>query len=90
MFNDELLVYLKGLHPDRPDQPIEVQMLVDRNEVEGMSGQPRRSRPANGWVRVTLARSKGGVAEVILPQPAQPVGESLLVDDQELSRAAGR
>lgn len=89
MFTDELLVYLDGLDPVHPEQAIKAQMLVDRREVEGLVGTPSRDRPAAGWVRVTLAKESGGVAEVVLPQPAQPFGEILLVDSRQLKRAAG-
>jgi hypothetical protein len=85
MFRGELLVYLHGFDPERVDQRIKVQMLADENEVVGLSGVPKRNQPVAGWVRVTLAREQpSGIAEVILPQPAQPVGETLVVDAKEL------
>jgi hypothetical protein len=89
MFRDELLVFLHALHPDRPGETIKVQLLVDQNEVKNLDRQPQRKRPASGWLKVTLANETKGVAEVVLPQPAQPVGESMLVDVNELKKEAG-
>jgi hypothetical protein len=92
MFRDELLVYLNGLDPVEKGKTIRVQLLVDQQEVEGLRGTPRRHQPAEGWLKVTLTSEEGpddGIAHVILPQPAQPVGESLLVDAAELKLIAG-
>jgi hypothetical protein len=87
MFKGELLVFLDGLSEAR--EPISVQMLVDELEVEGLDREPGPGEPAHGWVRVALAREHKGVAEVILPQPAQPVGDSLLVDRGQLKAKVG-
>ena len=84
MFKGELLVYLDGLDPEIAEKLIHVQMLVDEQEVVGLDREPKRNQPATGWVRVTLAREVSGFAKVVLPQPAQPVGESLLVDAERL------
>jgi hypothetical protein len=89
MFSGELLVFLKALDPEQPERVIDVQMLVDQSEVERVVGEPRRKRPADAWVRVTLAKEHGGLALVVLPQPAQPVGESMLVDARDLKATAG-
>src|SRR5262249_31574762 len=89
MFRDELLVYLSALAPDQPGDKIRVQMLVDQSEIKNLKGQPKRNNPAPGWLRVTLAGEREGIAEVVLPQPAQPVGESMLVDAKELREEAG-
>ena len=93
MFKDELLVFLSGFDPVEKDKPIKVQLLVDQQEVEGLHGTPKRNQPATGWLRVMITtdddKPEEGIAAVILPQPAQPVGETLLVDANELRRAAG-
>jgi|SRR6516164_5458716 hypothetical protein len=89
MFNGEFLVRLTGLDPENPGRQIPVQMLVDQSEVEQLSGVPQRDRPVTGWVKVTLAKQHGSIAEVVLPQPAQPVGESLLVEASDLVEVAG-
>jgi hypothetical protein len=93
MFKDELLVYVNGFDPVERGKTIKVQLLVDQQEVEGLRGTPKRNQPASGWLRVTLTedndKPEEGIAAVILPQPAQPVGETLLVDANELTRTAG-
>src|SRR5262245_61124097 len=89
MFRDELLVYLQGLDFKNPEVGIRVQLLVDRREVKNLNGEPKRNKPASGWLQVTLANEERGIAEVILPQPAQPVGESMLVDSSELREEVG-
>jgi hypothetical protein len=88
MFRGELLVYLHGYDLRNPDKRIPVQMLVDEREVAGMRGQPKRNDPASAWVKVTLAGEEKGLPRVILPQPAQPVGESMLVDAKDLKEKA--
>jgi hypothetical protein len=88
MFRGELLVYLDGFDPEKRKR-ITVQLLVDEHEVENLEGEPRRNKPARGWVRVTFAGQQGDFAAVILPQPAQPVGESLLVESNDLRTRAG-
>jgi hypothetical protein len=89
MFRGELLVYLDAIDPEDRDRTIRVQMLVDHREVEHLGGEPRRNSPVSAWVRVTLANQEGGIAEVVLPQPAQPVGESMLVDVNQLRETPG-
>src|SRR4051794_22737899 len=84
MFSGELLVYLSGIDPVTKDKRIKVQLLADESEVEKMDHTPKRNQPASGWLRVTLAGETGNIAEVVLPQPAQPVGESMLVEADEL------
>src|SRR4051794_7686743 len=84
MFKGELLVHFTGFNPDHVDETIQVQMLVDQNEVKGLRGQPMRHAPVDGFVFVTLLGEVRGLAEVILPQPAQPVGQRLLVRATDL------
>jgi hypothetical protein len=83
MFRGELLVRLEGMDPKNPGQRIPVQLFVDRSEVAELQGEPRRNNPAGGWLRVTLVFEQGTIGQVILPQPGQPVGESLLVSMEE-------
>ncbi len=90
MFRDELLVYLEGFDPKHPDEKIRVQLLVDRSEVKNLKGEPKRNSPVTGWLQVTLAAESQGIAEIILPQPAQPVGESMLVEDKTLRKGVDR
>jgi hypothetical protein len=89
MFTGEFLVFLKGLDPENAGRSISIQMLVDEREVKELSGTPQRKKPVEGWVKVTLANEQGGVAEVVLPQPAQPVGENMLVEASDLTEVAG-
>lgn len=89
MFNGELLLRLNGLDPEQRGETIPVQMLADEREVVGLEGTPSRNNPVKGWLRVTLVNEHGGISKVILPQPAQPVGESLLVESMNLRATAG-
>jgi hypothetical protein len=89
MFKGELLVHLSGFDPLERGKRIAVQLLADEREVESLARTPKHNQPADGWLRVALAVEEGGVAEVILPQPAQPVGERVLVDAKELRTTAG-
>jgi len=89
MFTGEFLVYIKGFDPANAERPITVQMLVDQSEVKQLSGTPQRKKPVEGWVKVTLANQHGGIAEIVLPQPAQPVGESMLVNASDLVETTG-
>ena len=89
MFRDEFLVHLGALNSAHSGERITVQLLVDRSELENLHGQPKRNRPVPGWLRVTLAQEVEGKAHVILPQPAQPVGESMWVDASEVKKDAG-
>lgn len=86
MFKGELLIFLEGLHPDRLDRKIKVQLLVDNQEVTGLTGVPKRKQPVSGWLQVSLSAKKGGIAEVVLPQPGQPVGTYLLVNAEDLKK----
>jgi hypothetical protein len=79
MFRGEFLAHLTGFRVEQPDEPVSVQMLVDQNEVVDLARTPRRNRPEPALIRVTLAGQEHGLSRVILPQPAQPVGESMLV-----------
>jgi hypothetical protein len=88
MFRDEYLVLVQGRDRSRPTEVIPVQLLVDRSLVIEVQGEPRRHQPAAGWLRVTLAGTSKGTGQVILPQAGQPVGESMLVELNELREAA--
>jgi hypothetical protein len=89
MFRNEFLVHLRALNPARSSERIPVQLLVDRSELENLHGEPERNQPVRGWLRVTLTQEVKGKAHVILPQPAQPVGESMWVDASEVTKDAG-
>jgi len=89
MFREEWLVYLDALNPNNPGETVRVQLLVDQREVSGIHGTPRRNNPAAGWLCVTLAGHRAGLAELILPQPAQPVGETVIVHEKEVREEPG-
>ena len=78
MFNDELLVFIKGFDPKSPTAEITVQVLVDSDLVE-VDAKPERGRPAPGKLRVGVVTRRGELATVVLPQPGIPVGEAMLV-----------
>ena len=89
MFKGELLVYIAGFVPAKKGPKIEAQLLVDEHEVAELAGAPKRNQPSKGWLRVTLLAEVEGMAEVILPQPAQPLGERILIEAKELRETAG-
>jgi len=89
MFREEWLVFLTVMDPVNPNRKIRVQALVDVREVMNLQGSPRRNRPAEGWLRVALAGKEKGFARVVLPQPASPLGEDVLVEDNLVKEAPG-
>jgi len=89
MFRDEFLVYLDVIDPQDPSRTITVQLLADRREVAKLRGTPKRNQPAAGWLRVALARQEKGLAQVVLPQPASPVGPNVLVEEGRVKHMVG-
>ena len=85
IFRNEFLCFIDALDPAHPDRPILVQVLVDSSEIKELQGKPERGRPVRALLRVGYAGSRRGLAHVILPQPAIPVGESMIVKDEVLS-----
>src|ERR1041384_6741840 len=81
MFHDEYLVYLDVVQPDDPGKKVRAQLLVDQREVKDISGQPERDHPASAWLRVSLIGKKKGFAQLVLPQPANPIGENILMEE---------
>jgi hypothetical protein len=79
MFRQEYLVYLDVRDPHNPGKEYRSQLFVDERAVMGLSGTPRRNDAAPGWLRATLVGWQGEWAEVVLPQPSQPLGERVLV-----------
>ena len=89
MFRDEFLVYLDVVDPQNPKQTMAVQLLVDQREVTNLRGTPKRSRPAEGWLRVAFARKENGFVQVVLPQPPNLGSENILVEERRVRPAAG-
>jgi hypothetical protein len=46
------------------------------------SRDPKRNQPAEGWLRVALAGKAKEFAQMVLPQPAMPVGQNILLDEK--------
>jgi hypothetical protein len=89
MFQGEWLVYLDVAGPGNPEQPVRAQVLVDQRLVKGVQGSPNRNAPAPAWLRVELADTRNGFAVVVLPQPAQPVGATVFIDQGRVRQDPG-
>ena len=89
MFRDEFLVHLDVLDPQDPNRTISVELLVDQREVKNLGGKPQRNQPVKGWLRVAFARKERGFVHLVLPQPATPGGENILVDESGVKEEAG-
>jgi hypothetical protein len=81
MFRGEWLAFVDAFDPESQAN-IGVQLFVDQREVTGIQGSPKRNAPASGWLRVSLIKAKGGLVQVVLPQPATPVGETIFVKEE--------
>src|SRR5262245_5379676 len=77
MFREELLAYVTAINPEDPNKTIKVQLLVDQRDVFDLQGTPKRHDPVQGRLRATLVSEQGDWAEVVLPQPSQPLGERI-------------
>jgi hypothetical protein len=78
MFKGEWLVWLDAIDPEN-HRDLKVQLFADEREVARIQGTPKRNQPASGWLRVSLIKAKNGLAQIVLPQPATPVGETVFV-----------
>src|SRR6266478_6084657 len=79
MFRDEWLLLIDAVDPKDLEKKIEVQMFADKPLVVRLEGTPTRDQPAKGWLKVYQVGIANGLARVLLPQFAQPVGEYLLI-----------
>ena len=89
MFRGEFLVYVDGLNPNNPEEPVKAQLFADERDVANVQGRPERNRPARAWLVVSLVRKARRFAQIVLPQPAQPFGETLLIGEEKVKREAG-
>jgi hypothetical protein len=89
MFRGEWLVLIDSVDPKSPEKPLEVQMFADERDVVRLDGTPTREQPARGWVRVYQAGMENGLALILLPQFAQPVGTYLLIDKERVEQESG-
>jgi hypothetical protein len=86
MFKGEWLVFLDAIDPESK-QNLNVQLFVDEREVRKIHGVPKRNKPASGWLRVSLIKSNNQLAQIVLPQPANPVGETIFVKTESLNQS---
>jgi hypothetical protein len=84
MFRGEYLAVLEALNPTNPKERIRAQLFVDTRDVKGIQGVPERNQPVPGWLVVSLVRISNGLAQIVLPQPAQPFGENLLIEEAKV------
>jgi hypothetical protein len=84
MFRGEYLVFLDVADPDNPERMVKAQALVDERELKEIRGTPKRNSPVPAWLRVEVVGPERGFIRVALPQPAQPGGESVLVNENEV------
>ena len=89
MFKGEWLVYVFAADPTDPKKTFPVKLFADERDVTCIQGSPERDKPAKALLRVDVANRAGGLAEVIFPQPAQPVGESAFFDENLLKQETG-
>jgi hypothetical protein len=81
MFKAEWLVFLQAINPET-HAAMRIQLFVDDREVTRMQGRPKRNQPAEAWLRVSHIRTKGGLVQIVLPQPATPFGETVFVKQE--------
>src|SRR5207248_11736688 len=81
MFKGEWLVFVDATDPEN-QRDLKVQLFADEKEVAGIQGMPKRNQPVSGWLRVSLIKAKKGLAQVVLPQPATPIGETVFVKQE--------
>jgi hypothetical protein len=79
MFKDEWLVHVDALNPRNTEQTVPIQLFADARDVAGIRGSPRRNVPAEAWLVVSFAGQRKGLAEIVLPQPSQPLGETVAI-----------
>jgi hypothetical protein len=89
LFKEEWLVYLDVGTLHDPERTVRAQLLADKREVKEVVGPPARNSPAPAWLRVEQADVKGDFAIVVLPQPAEPVGATVVVKQERLRREIG-
>jgi hypothetical protein len=89
MFKGEWLVHVIAADPKDRGKTFPVKLFADERDVTGIQGSPKRGRPANARLRVAVANRGGGLAEIVFPQPAQPVGDSAFFDERLLEQEAG-
>jgi hypothetical protein len=85
MFEGEYLVTFEAVDVDNPERKMSVQLLADEQDVVRQGENlPERGRPVPAFLRVEVLNTVGGLALLVLPQPAQPVGERAYVEADQL------
>ncbi len=87
MFRGEYLAIFSARDPQDPSKAITVRVFADKENFDEVSGTPSKDRPVKGRLKVYVVAKKQGFASAILPQPGQPVGESVVVSEGELASA---
>jgi hypothetical protein len=88
MFRGEYLAHVEVGTLTDPEETVPAQLFVDQREVAGVRGTPARNNPVAAFLRVQLADRKGEHAVVVLPQPAEPVGATVTLDEGQLREEA--
>ncbi len=89
MFKHDWLVYVDAVDPKDERHSVRVQLFVDVRDVEDVQGKPRRNEPAPAWLRVSLVAGRGELSNIILPRPALPFGDHIVVRSAALKEAGG-
>lgn len=89
MFNGEWLVRVQVVNGNNPNETCEVQLFADESDVVGIRGNPERHAPVPAYLKVSVVHRGGGIAEVVFPQPAQPVGERAFMDADVVREGVG-
>jgi hypothetical protein len=84
MFRGEYLVSLTAYDPREPGKQVPVKLFADERDIKSIQGSPERRKPVKALLRVAVANKGKGFAEVVFPQPAQPVGNSALFEENLL------
>jgi hypothetical protein len=86
MFPGEYLAIFEAIDPSDSAKRITVRVLVDKENLE-VDGMPERGKPVRGRLKVYIVAKRNGYVSAVLPQPGQPVGESIVVREDELAVA---
>jgi len=88
MFPGEYLAIFEAQDPGDADaqKRITVRVLVDKENIE-VDGVPQRGKPVKGRLKVHIVAKHQGYVSAVLPQPGEPVGESVVVREDELAAA---
>jgi len=88
MFRGEYLVTFEAVDSQTQNKKLSVRLLADERDVIIRFGTPERGNPAEGLLRVEILKRANGLALLVLPQPAQPVGERAYVEESLLQEEA--